>query len=49
MSGGLLWNAFPLRDPDLADETFTEVRQVPEDEPGDEGDDSQAERKEARG
>ncbi len=46
---GLLFDVFPLRDPDLADETFTEVRQVPEDDPGDEGDDAQAERKEARG
>ncbi len=40
-----LFDAFPLGNPDLADAVYVEATEPPDDDPGDEGDDSKAERK----
>ncbi len=37
-----LFDAFPLGTPDLADEVFVDPEEAPDDDPGEEGDDSKA-------
>ncbi len=39
-----LWSAFSLGNPELADEVYLQLEDVPEDDPGKEHDDENAER-----